>query len=418
MNVAKVTSRLKRQMQEFSGKVSLGLPKVAKRFVMEGLYGIQARQSLRLSEWGRSLSEGIPLIKTINRLSRQLDRPGLWECLSRQICELGASRIGADSLLIVDPSDISKSYAQRMEYLGRVHDGSTGEIRNGYWTLEVVGCGADGSGIVPLYQRLYAIAAPDCQGENGEILNAVRQVSRHVGKQGTWVIDRGGDRRQLYDYFLQHGYRFLIRLTGDRHLLHQGQRWLASDLAKSCPVPYQEVLVKEEHQREKVYRLLLGSCAVRLPDFPHALQMVVVRGFGIEPLMLLTNVSFASTKTGLLRMLHCYHARWRVEETIRFVKQAYALEDVRVLSYRRLQNLMALVLAVSYFTMVYLGQRLKLKAMSQLVIKISQRIFGIPDFRFYAVADGIKTLLQRSDSGPGRYPPPKSPNLQFNLFSP
>jgi hypothetical protein len=35
---------------------------------------------------------------------------------------------------------------------------------------------------------------------------------------------------------------------------------------------------------------------------------------------------------------------WRVEDTLRFVKQIYHLEDVRVLSYQRLRNMKALAL--------------------------------------------------------------------------
>ena len=45
-----------------------------------------------------------------------------------------------------------------------------------------------------------------------------------------------------------------------------------------------------------------------------------------------------------------YLTRWRIEDTIRFVKQAYKLEDIRVMKYVRLKNLVALVLAASYFT--------------------------------------------------------------------
>jgi hypothetical protein len=33
-----------------------------------------------------------------------------------------------------------------------------------------------------------------------------------------------------------------------------------------------------------------------------------------------------------------------------FIKQCYQLEDIRLLAYIRLQNMMALVMAVAYFT--------------------------------------------------------------------
>jgi hypothetical protein len=113
-----------------------------------------------------------------------------------------------------------------------------------------------------------------------------------------------------------------------------------------------------------------------------------------------------------------YHTRWRVEETIRFVKQSYALEDVRVLTYRRLQNMMALVLAVSYFTMAHLGLRIKLKAISRVVLRVSRRIFGVPDFRFYALPDGIRELLRRNQKGPLRNLPNQSHKYQLSLFNP
>jgi hypothetical protein len=92
------------------------------------------------------------------------------------------------------------------------------------------------------------------------------------------------------------------------------------------------------------------------------------------------------------------------------------LEDVRVLTCTRLQKMMAL--AVACFTMVYLARRLKLKAISSLALKVSRRIFGIPDFRYYALSDGIRELLKRSDQGPLRSLSHKTPQYQFFLFNP
>ena len=79
-------------------------------------------------------------------------------------------------------------------------------------------------------------------------------------------------------------------------------------------------------------------------------------------------------------------SRWKIEETIRFIKQSYQVEDIRLLTYRRLQNMMALVLAVAYFAMVYLGIRTKLKLLAGHALKAAQRVFGVADFHFYALA--------------------------------
>lgn len=418
MNVAKVTGKLKEQIHLFSGKLSTGLPKVAVRFLQEAIFGIQARQSLRLSEWGRVLHEEIPLIKTINRLSRQLSRPGLWASITTKVLRLAKDRISDESLLVIDVSDIAKSYARKMEYLSCVRDGSKGELTDGYWMMQVIAGEAGRSEVIPLYHRLYSSQAPDFEGENLEIIKAVQTVVRGVGDRGTWVIDRGGDRGKLFEFFLNRSLHFLIRLKGDRHLVYRGRKIPARELARSCRLPYREVLVREDSHGEKSYDIAFGFCPVQLPDIARPLFLVVVSGFGAEPMMLLTSVALRKNRAVLYRMVEAYHTRWKIEETIRFIKQSCQLEDVRVLTYTRLQNMMALVLAVAYFTMAYLGRRVKLKAISGLLLKVSKRIFGIPDFRYYALADGIRELLKRSDKGIWRPKPRDSPQYQMLLFNP
>ena len=45
MHDAKVAWKIREQLREFSGKVSVGLPKTAARLVREVLYGVQSRAS-------------------------------------------------------------------------------------------------------------------------------------------------------------------------------------------------------------------------------------------------------------------------------------------------------------------------------------------------------------------------------------
>jgi len=126
---------------------------------------------------------------------------------------------------------------------------------------------------------------------------------------------------------------------------------------------------------------------------------VVVKGFGAEPMMLLTNVQIGKGREGLWWVLEAYVTRWKVEETIRFIKQSYDLEDIRVLTYERLRNLAALVLVVAYFTAVHLGLRARLEILARYALRAARRIFGIPDFRYYALADGIREILCRVGKG-------------------
>jgi hypothetical protein len=81
--------------------------------VAEALYGIAARQSVRLSEIGRALEEPIALAKTETRLSRNLGRLELGDHLGQAILRAGSRKVGERTLLILDVSDIAKPYADR-----------------------------------------------------------------------------------------------------------------------------------------------------------------------------------------------------------------------------------------------------------------------------------------------------------------
>jgi hypothetical protein len=61
----------------------------------------------------------------------------------------------------MDLSDLHKKYAQKMEHLARVRDGSEGgQIVNGYWTTQIIGAELDKNEVLPLYQELYSQNAP------------------------------------------------------------------------------------------------------------------------------------------------------------------------------------------------------------------------------------------------------------------
>ena len=105
------------------------------------------------------------------------------------------------------------------------------------------------------------------------------------------------------------------------------------------------------------------------------------------------------------------------QETFRFVKQSYNLEDIRVMKYRRLKNLVVLVTAAAYFAATYLGQQMKLRILAEKLLVISQRFFGIPPFRFYALADGIRRLLSGSAFRPPQESPPDA-QLELALIWP
>jgi len=379
------------------------------------VYGIQASQSVMLTEIGRTLEEDIALRKTEWRLSRNLQREGLEQGVGDNLLRMAAGHIGQDTLLVVDPSEVSKKYAKKMEFLAWVRDGSTGELAPGYWTLHVIGAELDSSKMIPLYQRLWSAEAPGHVSENAEILRAIDAVMAHVGGRGLWVMDRGGDRINLFAPMLERRARFLFRLVGTRHLVHNGQLVLADKLASSCQCRHIKHITRIINGKETPCTLRFVFRRVRLPGRPEPLCLLVIHGFGEQSLMLLITEPLRSSFRCLWRMVRTYLKRWSIEETIRYVKTCYELENVRVLNYKGLQNLMPLVLAVMYFAACVLDHDSRLRVMAAYVEKAAKRVFGLPDFKYYALADGLRSIFTRH---PGRLhmPKPSPAHHQLTLF--
>jgi len=385
--------KLREQIHEFLGIFPPHFSKPTLKFIEQILYGIQASGDVKISSITRTLGEDITGKKTAERLSRHLQTPGLWERINEAIASHGGRRIADDTLIIIDPSDIRKEYAKKMPYLEYVRDGSTGEIVKGYWTCSAIACGQRSRKFIPLHQRAWSAAAPDFGSENIQILHVVDAVRRGTGGRGTYILDRGGDRDKLIIPFLERKIRFIIRLKGDRHLLFRGRARRACEIAVGCRMVYADTIVKEEDGKERVHRLEYGYRPVKLPGREEQLYLVVVKGYGHEPILLLTNGPVRKNRNILWGIVSGYLTRWLIEEATRFIKQSYSLEDIRVMSYERVRNLVTLVMAAVYFAGVWLGESLKLAVLATRVARVAKRFFGVPVFRYYALADGISLLL-------------------------
>jgi len=359
------------------------------------------------------------LHKTHDRLSRNLKNIHLESAIEKSLLGLAAPYIKKDTLIVIDPSDIIKPYARKMEYLGEVRDGSKKEIGNGYWLYPVIGVDRKSGKIIPLVNRLYSSIAPNFKSENDHLLEISAQVLKATGNKGIIVMDKGGDRIKLLKPWLENPeLNFIVCQRGDRHLIYRNGHYPCKDLARECKLRYSEVIARINRDgKPKSYQLKFGFLPVRLPDCPkHQLYLVVINGLGNEPLMLLTTIKMRRNRKVLWNIVESYLARWKVEETIRYIKQSYKLEDMRILTYQRMRNLITLVMAAAFFTCVHIGLKERLSIMTGHVLKAAKRIFGIPDFHYYSMADGIQHILTKTS--PKRRPkePPDKFNDQRKLF--
>jgi hypothetical protein len=211
---------IKGQMAKFSGIIVKGLSKPKQRLVKKMMYGIQAAKDIKVSSIVRALKEPIPFMKIEHRLYHNLDDEDFTAKINNQIWRLGSPKVMDDMVIAIDPGDIRKRYAIKMEHLSKVHD----EVGEGYWLCKSVAADIEHKKVIPIYLEDYPQEAKDFRGENAQIFKAIDTMSLHIVNNNMYAIDRGGDRRKLYDKFLEKGKekRFVIRLGKTRDLIHKG----------------------------------------------------------------------------------------------------------------------------------------------------------------------------------------------------
>jgi len=385
-----IRQEVNRQLGKFCNGISAGLKKPKRRLIHQMIYGMQASRDVKVSEIARSLNETIKLLKTEIRLCRNLQDKSLTEHINQRILKQAGNKIDKDTVLALDLTSIEKPYAKKMDFLARVWSGMKKDTVKGYSVLEVIGADVYDEYLLPLYSKLYSQNADKFKSENDQILEAIDKVNKQTKGRGIYVIDRGGDRKKLIESMISKELRFVIRLKGDRLIILGNNRQKLAENIAINNIEYKQkykVEIDNEGFKEKK-EVELGIKKVRMPGIKEELNLVAVRGFGQKPMLLLTNV-----KKDAAIILEMYFTRWKVEESIRFLKQEYNLEDVRVRSYAALKNTVALLSAVFYFLSVYLGRKARLKILISKIYKKAKRFFEMPAFKHYAVADGIFRLL-------------------------
>jgi len=82
--------------------------------------------------------------------------------------------------------------------------------------------------------------------------------------------------------------RFVIRLEGKRHLLTKdGTNKGVLKIGWGCSCPHTRQIVIRKNKEVKKKTISVGHVPVRLPFHKQWVQLVVVKGYGEKPLMLL-----------------------------------------------------------------------------------------------------------------------------------
>ena len=411
MNNSTIAWKTRAQLDDFMVKMFHGFPKPQNKFIRDMVYGIQATGDTIITDIARAVAPEDKHRNVENRLSRNLQAEGLHEKIRDAIQADAVRFIDRNTLVIYDPTDVCKPHSYKMEKLSLVRDASRSSKENvvttrGYHGCMAVACKSGARKTVPLDLKIWSSLAEGHKGENEEVLDVMRAVDRATDGRGIRVYDRGGDRPAFYDYQLDNARKFITRMN-QRDLWSwkatKSNEWLAGQ----CVMRYKAVVRFDSHGKETNQLIEFGAMPVRLPWRDEELRLVVVKGFGRKPMMLLTNLAVnekaqAEGKDGtdcsyksLWQVVEGYLTRWRIEETIRFVKQCYGFEHIRVMSYASWRNMSAIVLATTYFTAAWLGRGVRKDVLVAHIEHMHQRFNEVPEFFLYALAAGIKRAFVR-----------------------
>jgi hypothetical protein len=305
-----------------------------------------------------------------------------------------------DTPIILDLSDIAKPLAKKMDYLATIRDGSTGELVNGYWLVELY-ASLSRKNPVPILLEPFSHEEPYSPGQNPVVLAAVHKIFELTNKRGVLVVDRGFDGWVMFEDWLDNKYRFVARLVGKRHLLrfYSGSErsgiWhrmpvRAQQLAEQTPTPHRFYKLVKRHGKPALRITQIGRVKVRLPGREEELTLVVSRLAGHDkPMMLLTNLPVTNLADAK-HVLRCYIRRWECEEGIRFLKNQVNLEKIRTFRWSAIRRLVLLTVLV----MTYLDWLVEEHPnICDRLVYLSQPLPDKPDFLLYRLLGGLTEAI-------------------------
>jgi hypothetical protein len=247
MDGTKLTTSIREQLTIYTVPLaSLFSDRRRQQFISDMLTGLVSSGHVHLTAVARGISGLHPQDRRIHAVEKRLSRhlgSDHWDMsrLKQELLQRSAALVSDDALIAADTTDLAKYYAKHLEGLGRVHDGSDPQqrIAPGYCVFEAyvrVGKWQ----LFPLVLEPLKTYSGAPGSENLEFLKHILTVHQATGGKGTWQLDRGFDRRKLYQPLVKHQVGFVVRQRGDRLVeTTQGRRLSVEKLVAqtACPRP-------------------------------------------------------------------------------------------------------------------------------------------------------------------------------------
>ena len=394
------TYEMKREILNFSKKVSEGVNKATTKFVMDMQYGLAKGGSCLISNIARSLDENIKLNYTIDRLCDNLsnmyqeEKEIIW---NNYLNEVSKNIDKENAIVLFDDSDINKEYSKKLEDLDRVIDGSSQDkkIVNGYHVCEATVLSMNNKQPMSIYSNIYSCKSKNFVSKNTYTLESIKAAENMIGEKFIGVFDRGYDDNKIFKYMSNNKHEFVVRLDDERILLFKGKKRSVGELAKTRKgkISYKALFDDSEE-----YELMLSYTKATLPANKEEYTLVIVYGLSEKsPMKLLTNINIKE-KEDVIKVLRLYLSRWRIEEHFRGKKQEYDFENMRVRTLESM-NTLNMMLTIHLGHIAILADKIDKKLLTIKILYASKSLKDKSIVWLSQIARGIKNILAYAHTG-------------------
>ncbi len=389
--------QMKRDIVNFSKKISKGSNKPESKFVLDMIYGISKSKNILLSSIADSLDEHTKKIYTIDRLSNNLSI-NLSSSIDENYCNLVMDSLGDNPVFIVDDSDIVKPLGKKFEALGVVRDGSSlkKNYEKGYHITEIVGLTQNMKQPISIFSKIHSSTEKDYVSANSvtfEALDKTICLLNNRNQSGIFILDRGYDSNDIFNYFFKGKQYFVVRLKENRKV-YLNHKWYPIMAIRDSRKGKVKVKVLFQGEEKECYVSVLR---VQITAKKKWINLVLVYGLGETPMMLVTNIKVKS-KNDLIKITRYYLDRWSIEEYFKFKKQEYNFENFRVRKLTAINNLNKL-LTYTIGLIGLLSEKIGKRQFVQKIINKSNSLREKVYFWFYQIARGVFNILSKVRCG-------------------
>lgn len=407
------TYTMKREIINFSNKLSKNLTRPQQKLVADMTYGILASESCLLSDIADNLHENIKKKNTIERLSLHLAK-GTPDLLVSDYLDHIKNWVPKEPVIHIDDSDVVKPEGHKFEALGIVRDGSESSssknvYKKGYHVTEACVMSKN-KHPVSIFSRVHSSKEKNYKSANTVTFSAIERGAELFGK-ATFVMDRGYDSNKIFLKLDELKQDYIIRLKKNRKLLFHNKWMSATELCNRR----KGKIRADFYYKGKNHVAYLSHVKVQVTASRKNVYLVLVYGLSESPMMLLTNKNIRS-KEDVIKVARQYFSRWKIEEYFRAKKQIFNFENFRVRKLKAINALNAQITICMAF-LTHMSMKKESSTLKAKVIETAAPLKQKVNFWYYRISKGISGILAYAREGVRHWFKTKRPKYRQLSFS-